>query len=141
MEISAAVLWLVAGLILAGAEIFVGTFYFLVMGVACLGAALVAWLNLSLAWQLSVFAVLILVGGVAVRYLREPKSAKEADQLQNPDVGQRVRVDGWNTDATALVTYRGAQWTAVAAEGTQCVPGLFEIVKVEGARLVVKNVP
>lgn len=141
MEISSAVLWLIAGLVLAGAEIFVGTFYFLVMGVACLGAALTAWLDMSTAWQLSVFAVLVLAGGVAVRYLRDPKSAKEADALQNPDVGQHVTIKAWNADGTATVTYRGAQWTAVAVSGTACQPGVFEIAEVSGARLVVKNIP
>lgn len=140
MEISSAVLWLIAGLVLAGSEIFVGTFYFLVMGVACLGAALTAWLNMSAAWQFCVFAVLVLVGGVAVRYLREPKSAKEADALQNLDVGQRVAIQAWNDDGTATVTYRGAQWTAVAVSGTVCQPGVFEIAEVSGARLVVKMV-
>lgn len=141
MEISVAVMWLIAGLVLAGAEIFVGTFYFLVMGCACLGAALMAWLNFSLAWQFCVFAVLVLVGGVAVRYLREPKSAKESESLQNPDVGQHVTVKSWAADGTTTVNYRGAQWTATLQDGSLSRPGIFEIVRVEGARLVLKNVP
>lgn len=139
MEFSSAVMWLVAGLVLAAAEIFVGTFYLLVMGVACIAAALVAWGDMTTAWQLSVFAVALLIGGVAVRYLKSGKSQKESEMLQNPDVGQRVTVSTWKSDKTAEVHYRGAQWTAVAVPEAVCEPGQFEIVEVQGARLVLKN--
>ncbi len=139
LPLSDSVMWLIAGLVLAGAEIFVGTFYLLVMGIACLLSAACAWMGLSTEWQFSVFAVALLVGGVAVKSLRKSTENPDADHLQNPDVGQMVTVEEWNADGTALVTYRGAQWMATAQAGEERKPGLYLIVEVAGARLVVKS--
>ena len=41
-------------------------------------------------------------------------------------------------DGTATVMYRGAQWTARAEGVDSPAPGLWRIVRVEGARLVVE---
>ncbi len=140
--VSPEVLWLVVGLILGAAEILVGTFYLLVAAVACLLAAAAAWAELSAAWQLSAFAAAMIVGGLLVRRLKlAGESAEhEADALQNADVGQRVNVQKWESDGSALVDYRGAQWRAVTESGEPSKAGIHEIVRVDGSRLVVRAV-
>ena len=51
MEISPVVCWLVAGLLLVGVDMLLGTFYLLVMGLAAGCGALAAWSGLSAGWQ------------------------------------------------------------------------------------------
>lgn len=140
MELSALWVWLVAGLVLAGAEILVGTFWLLVAGIACLLAAACAWAGISTAWQFSVFAVALIAGGILVRCLsRVTNHDDEASALQNADVGQIVMVFEWLEDGTARVDYRGTQWTAVAAAGQTPQAGRWRIVEVAGSRLVVER--
>ena len=140
MEISAVWVWLVAGVVLAGAEILVGSFWLLVAGAACLLAAACAWSGFSAAWQFSVFAVALIAGGMLVRRLRcAGDRSGEAEALQHADVGQIVTVVRWLEDGTARVNYRGTQWTAVAAAGQTPEPGRWRIAEVAGSRLVVER--
>ncbi len=140
--ISPTVLWLVAGLVLGAAEILVGTFYLLVVAVSACLAALASAAGLSGAWQFSIFAAAMIVGGLAVRRLkgRETSSDREAQALQNADCGQRVIVRAWQADGTALVSYRGAQWRARLEDGAAAAPGpgVYEIVRVDGSALVLR---
>lgn len=139
MEISPVVCWLVAGLVLAGLDMLLGTFYLLVMGLACVCGALAAWADLSLGWQFCVFAVTTIVGGLIVSRIRSAR-ATQTDDVQNPDVGQTVTVSRWNDDGTATVMYRGAQWSAHAVASAATTPGLWRIVRVEGTRLLIEPV-
>ncbi len=138
--LSAAVLWLVAGLILGAAEILVGTFYLLVVGASCVLAAAAAAMGLSGAWQFCIFAVAIIAGGLLVRRFkgRETPQDRQAQALQNADVGQIVVVHAWGEDGTALVDYRGAQWRARLSEGAEAATGPCVIEALDGAMLVVR---
>ena len=123
MEISPVVCWLVAGLLLVGVDMLLGTFYLLVMGLAAGCGALAAWGGLSVGWQFSVFAVATIVGSLIV---------------QQPDVGQNVTVKKWNDDGTTQVSYRGALWTAYTAQQSELSVGVWRIVRVEGTRLLIE---
>ncbi len=137
-SISAVWIWLVVGLVLAGIELLAGNFYFLVMGLACLVAGAAAWAGVAAAWQLTVFALCAAAGGWAVRRMAQSRRNDECEALQNPDVGRTVTVTVWQQDRTARVDYRGAEWTAVLAEGESPAAGVHEIVAVDGARLLVR---
>ncbi len=136
MDISPVVWWIAAGIVLAAADVFLGTFYLIVMGLACGAAAVGAWADLTLGWQLTLFAVAAIVGGLIVRKVRV-KDESISEQVQHPDVGQTVIVTKWSAEGTAQVMYRGASWTAQAIPGAALTPGLWRIVEVNGARLVI----
>ena len=136
MDISPVVWWIAAGIVLAAADVFLGTFYLIVMGLACGAAAVGAWADLTLGWQLTFFAVAAIVGGLIVRKVRV-KDESISEQVQHPDVGQTVTVTKWSAEGTAQVMYRGASWTAQAIPGAALTPGLWRIVEVNGARLVI----
>ena len=65
------------------------------------------------------------------------KDESISEQVQHPDVGQTVTVTKWSAEGTAQVMYRGASWTAQAIPGAALTPGLWRIVEVNGARLVI----
>lgn len=134
MEISPIVCWIVAGIVLVGVDMLIGTFYLIVMGIAAGAGAAAAWAGLSLGWQFSIFAAATIVGGLIVSRMRSSVPS-QSEALQHADEGQTVTVEKWRADGTTRVMYRGAQWTACAHGEYSLEPGLWRIVKVEGARL------
>lgn len=138
MDFSQTTVWLIAALVLGGAEMFVGSFYLLVLGLGCLGAACASLCGLGLGWQCSAFAVLVVIGAFIVLRMRAKDKAE--DKEQNLDVGQKVTVVAWGLDGVARVNYRGAVWDAVCAEddSDSRQPGVFVIESVRGSRLVLR---
>jgi len=144
---AATVWWLLAGAAVA-AELITGTFYLLMLSIGLAAGALAAHAGLGLVGQLVAAAV---VGGGAVvvwhrwRQMRPAEPAASANRDVNMDVGQSVVVTQWESDGTARVRYRGADWTAQlhpdavsdAAE-QPATPGPYRIVSVEGSRLLVR---
>lgn len=134
--------WLLAGGAIA-VELVTGTFYLLMVAIGLAAAALASYLGLSFNAQIVVAAV---VGGGTVMAWRwqRGKSPKPAQANANRDVqmdiGETVRVEQWNSDGTASVKYRGAQWTVVLGDKDAAPqPGLFKVRELDGNRLVVKK--
>ena len=106
-------LWAIAGFVLIIAELVSGTFYLLVLGVAALVGALVAYLGGAF-WLQAIFtAASTLIGTYLVHawWQRHPKESQGENSLE---VGQTVVFESWVNEAsgTARVKYRGASWDA-----------------------------
>ncbi len=134
--------WLLAGAAVA-VELVTGTFYLLMIALGLVAGALAAHLGLSMVLQMVVAAA---VGGGAVaiwHWQREKSPAPlpaNANRDVNLDIGEPVQVDQWNPDGTATVKFRGAQWTAVAANPSEVpAPGYFRIKETLGNRLVIEK--
>ena len=118
-------------------ELLTGTFYLLVIAVALAAAGLANLAGAPFTLQLVVAAVIGFGGSLWLRRSRLGRLTGEADALQNLDVGQVVRIDGWSAGNTARAQYRGAEWDVVLAPGEAPSPGEFVIRSVHGSRLVV----
>ena len=133
--------WLLTGAAVA-VELLTATFYLLMLAIGLGAAALAAHAGASMTVQLALAA---LVGGGAVvgwhwMRLRKPGDLPAAfNRDVNLDIGETVQVDRWNPDRTALVKYRGAQWSVVHAPGEIPAPGPHRIREVVGSRLVVEQ--
>ena len=140
--------WLVAAGAAVIVELFIGTFYLLMIAIGLSAGALAALLGLGLAAQTLVAA---LVGVGATVALRRSRFGKTGSQVQaerdpniNMDIGQKVIVPAWQ-DGAARVMYRGALWdveldrSAPAAAPTDAAPapGQYTIREVRGSRLIV----
>lgn len=134
---SAYVVWFVLAFALAIAELLTNTFYLLVLALAALVGGLVAWAGASVPLQLVVAAAIGLAGSIWLRRTRTGRLSGAAVALQNLDVGQSLRIDGWNDGRRTRASYRGAQWDVELVEGEQPVPGEFVIRAVQGNRLLV----
>ena len=134
--------WLFAGAAVA-VELLTGTFYLIMLAIGLVAAAVVAHLGASAAVQLLVAAG---VGGGAVGawHIRQSKRgampAATANRDVNLDIGEVVHVDVWNTDGTALVKYRGANWTVMHRNGSPQSTGAHRIVEVIGSRLLLDKI-
>jgi membrane protein implicated in regulation of membrane protease activity len=131
---AAYLIWAIAGFVLIIAELLTGTFYLLVLGVAALVGALVAFLGGEF-WLQAIFtaaAALIGIYLVHAWWLKHPKQSEAENSL---DVGQTVTFEGWVNEAsgTARVKYRGSTWDAkvtgdaaspLAANATLTIRGL-----------------
>ncbi|MBC7444716.1 MAG: NfeD family protein [Polaromonas sp.] len=134
--------WLLAGGAVA-VELVTGTFYLLMLAAGLVAGALAAGLGLALTGQM-LLAAAIGGGAVAAWHWRRSQSPPPKPVNANPDVhldiGQAIHVVRWNADGTATVQFRGAQWTAIAADPAQASqPGNFRIKEMVGNRLVIER--
>ena len=135
--------WLLASSAIA-VELMTGTFYLLMLATGLVAGALAAHMGAALIGQMLIAAV---TGGGAVAgwHWHRSQSPAPIQANANPDVhldiGESVHVVRWNADGTANVHFRGAQWTAIAADPTEpASPGNFRIKEMLGNRLVIEKV-
>lgn len=134
--------WVLAGAAVA-AELVTGTFYLLMLAVGLVTGALAAHFGVPLIGQLLIAAACG-GGAVAAWYWYRSKSPQPLAANANPDVhldiGEPVHVGQWAADGTASVKFRGAMWTAIAADAVDTpLPGAFRIKEMLGNRLVLEK--
>lgn len=132
--------WWIAAAILVGVEMMTGTFYLLVVALACVAGGVVALFGFDAAWQWGMAALVEVVGTLAVVQWKRKYAA--APRLSNNlDVGQRVSVLEWRDDDRARVAYRGTQWDAVLDSPATPKREHMVIVGMRGAELVLGPMP
>ena len=131
--------WLIAGALVV-AELFIGSFYMLMLALGCAAGALAAHLGFGASTQVFV-AALVGAGTTAVwhyRRARAPRSAPvESNRDANLDIGQSLQVPSWGADGSARVSYRGSAWQVQFRGPGSPAPGEHVIVAVQGNRLIV----
>ncbi|MEZ0208134.1 NfeD family protein [Ideonella sp.] len=133
--------WLLAGAAVA-VELLTGTFYLLMIAIGLAAGALAAHAGAAPTVQLLVAAA-ICSGAVTAWHLLRPKRSDAptgSNRDVNQDVGATIEVPAWESDGTASVKYRGAQWTVVAAPGENPQAGAHRVREVVGSRLVVEKI-
>ncbi len=128
--------WLVLAFALAAAELLTGTFYLLVIALGAAAGGAVALAGGPLALQLLVAAVIGVAGSLWLRR-RRARDAGLSDEVQNPDIGRSIRIEGWSPSGTARAQYRGAVWDVELAPGEVAAPGDYVICAISSNRLVV----
>jgi membrane protein implicated in regulation of membrane protease activity len=140
MDWSAPTWWWMAVGALVAAELFIGSFYLLMLALGCAAGALAAHLGADASTQV-LAAALVGAGTTAVwhyRRARAPRSAPvESNRDANLDIGQTLQVPVWQDDGTARVAYRGSAWNVQLRGASAAVPGEHVIVAVQGNRLIV----
>jgi membrane protein implicated in regulation of membrane protease activity len=135
-------IWLVAGFVLVIAELLLGTFYLLVLGVAAFAGAGSAWLGGAF-WVQTVVAAGVAIAGVW--WVHQHHKASNTVSMPSLDAGQPVHFESWVDQASGMarVRYRGAGWDAQLPAGDAPAAGeVYYISAVEGSRLrVVKERP
>ncbi len=138
---TAAVLWLVAGLVLLGAEVLTGTFVLLMLGGGALAAAAASLLGLGLVGSAAVFAVasvLLLAGRSPLRRRLEhgvPHTPTRAEALVGGHATVVARVDGHS----GRVRIGDDEWSARAFDGAQVIEAgeRVTVVRISGATALV----
>ncbi|MCD6663911.1 MAG: NfeD family protein [Comamonas sp.] len=143
MELNASTLWWLATGVAVIVELLSGTFYLLMLAIGLAAGAVAAHLGLGGVAQIVVCAV-VGSGGVFAAYWvkrhRPGDPPARADRSVNLDVGELIQVDAWASDGTAVVKYRGANWTAIHRPGVTPVPGAHRVVELIGNRLMLESV-
>ena len=141
--LSAAIWWWLAAGALVLAELFVGSFYMLMLALGCVAGALAAHGGVGYSMQMVVAAV-VGAGTTAVwhyRRARAPRSAPvESNRDANLDIGQTLQVQVWDAQGKARVGYRGSDWNVEFRGPGTPAPGPHVIVAVQGNRLIVAPV-
>ena len=127
--------WAIAGVMLIIAELLTGTLFLLVIGVAALAGAGVAFLKYSFWIQAVITAAVAVIGVIAVSRMRITQPAAPNQQL---DIGHTVLIDTWvsEADGVARVTYRNAQWDAKVVGARAPAEGkVYYICGIDGSTL------
>ena len=133
-------IWWIAAAVLVGVEMMTGTFYLLIVSLACVVGGIVAVMGYDTGWQWGLAAAVEVLGTLAV--VRWKQRFKSAPKLSNNlDIGQKVSVLTWNDDGTARVSYRGTQWDAVLDSAATPKREQMMIMETRGSRLVLGPVP
>lgn len=113
MHMATYLLWAIAGFVLIIVELMSGTFYLLVLGIAALVGAAVAFAGAAVWVQVIVAAAAALIGIYAVNrwWSTHPKAGHSSNSL---DIGQTVVLESWVNEASGMarVRYRGSSWDA-----------------------------
>lgn len=129
--------WFLLALVLIGLEMATGTFYLLMVAVAMAAGGLAALLEASMAWQLTLSALMVMAGTI---FLRRWKSTQTSEASStNLDIGQPVRVIKWNDNGSARVFYRGAEWDAELETAGILQSETLYIAAVRGSGLILTN--
>ena len=134
--------WILTGLTVA-AELLLGSFYLLMIALGLAAGGLAALLGFGETAQILTAAI---IGAIAVLgcYLfkrsRPGDPSPRSDRSVNLDVGELVFIDAWQSDGTAQVKYRGANWTAIHRPGITPSIGMHRVSELVGNRLLVDPV-
>ena len=107
------VYWLIAAVILVVLEMFVGTFYLLVIAAALASVGLTEWLFATgMEFNLALLGVLCL-GGIFLARRYQKRRASAHVQINLPlDINQAVKIEQHLHDNVYQVHYRGTVWQA-----------------------------
>jgi membrane protein implicated in regulation of membrane protease activity len=133
-------LWTAAGLVLVIAELVTGTFYLLVLGIAALVGAAVAFLGLGF-WIQAIVASVLAVAGVVLIHQR--RKLITPPSMPSPDLGQPVAWESWvsQSERLARVRYRGSSWDARVTGACAGEPGeMLYITAINGNTLEVAKI-
>ncbi|MBS0392884.1 MAG: NfeD family protein [Comamonadaceae bacterium] len=131
--------WLMAGVAVA-IELLTGTFYLLMLAIGLAAGAIAAHLGMGTTAQILVSAVVgtgTVLGAYLARRSRPGDPSARAERSVNLDVGETVFIDTWQADGTAIVKYRGANWTAIHRPGVTPTTGAHRVAELVGNRLLV----
>ena len=132
-------LWLIVAGGLVMAELMTGTFYLLMLSLGATAAALMAYADGTLAWQI-VTAAFVGGGAAVVWHLKKPISNDGQDSNVHLDIGETVMVDAWDAQGHTQVKHRGAQWAAICTPGSMPEIGMHRICEMQGNRLVLEKI-
>ena len=129
--------WWIVAAVLVGVELLTGTFYLLAVGVAVAFGGVAAFAGASLQVQ---FAVAGMLGVILTVVAHRMRLSRATPPLQpSLDIGQAVRVENWNDDGTARVSYRGTSWDADPVTPEVPHAATMYIVATRGSRLVLSD--
>jgi len=131
--------WLLTGFGLVIAELLSGTFYLLVLGIACFAGALASYAGAPLAAQSAASGICALVGLAWVHRVRRKINRGSMPAL---DIGQAASFDSWldKEAGRARVKYRDALWDASVSGGVAGEPGeVLYIASIHGNTLTVSK--
>lgn len=128
--------WFAIALIALVLEVLSGTFYLLVLSIACAITGTIDYVfKLPDAINLTICGVLCFIGIVLATYWHKKKSVipmSNDTSYDDLDLGQNVTVIGQNNDGLYQVQYRGAVWQAKPDNDAILIDG-------QAAKIVGKN--
>lgn len=116
------------------------TFYLMAVAAGFAAGGIAAYMDCQLEMQLTAAGITTIVMA-CLSFLLRKKLRRPTDAKANAmDKGERVHVyaEKLNTDGTAKVMYRGAEWSAYSTKGS-LTEGVYLIDKIDGIKLILED--
>lgn len=133
-------IWLSVGLVLCVLEFMTGTFYFLAVGIAVMETSLMSVAGAPIEVQVSACAGLIMMNIWAANRIKSVLLKPSGAPGNNLDAGERVNVTEWNSDGSARVQYRGAEWQADLFTSDMPKETVGYVRAINGNRLIISTI-
>ena len=130
-------IWLIVAGILLIAELLTGTFYLLMLALACTFAWFAMLMGAGFLMQAVVFFISASLLVYLTRRLRVQINQKNKPNLaDNLDAGQIITVQNW-IDGVGHTHYRGTQWRVLldTPDDAPLTDGSYRIVKLDGVHI------
>ena len=140
---SAPIFWWSLAAVLVLLELVTGTVYLLMVAIGFAAGGIAAHFGLQDSAQLLIAGVICGAATLGWHSLRnrQKEPAPEADKSMQMDIGETVEVRSWESNGTARIMYRGAEWSVKSSEteseGSPLPTGPHRIVEVRGNTLIV----
>jgi membrane protein implicated in regulation of membrane protease activity len=140
---STPIFWWSLAALLVLLELVTGTVYLLMVAIGFAAGGIAAHFGLQDSSQLLIAGLICGAATLGWHSLRSRRKepAPQADKSVQMDIGETVEVRAWESNGTARVMYRGAEWSVQSSEtasvGTLLSTGLHRIIEVRGNTLIV----
>lgn len=140
---STPIFWWSLAAILVLLELLTGTVYLLMVAIGFAAGGIAAHFGLQDSSQLLIAGLVCGAATLGWHLLRTRRKepASQADKNVQMDIGETVEVRAWESNGTARVMYRGAEWSVQSSErasvGNLLSTGPHRIIEVQGNTLIV----
>ncbi len=134
-------IWILLGVLFSITEIFTATFGALIIGIGAFVAAFLAYINVSVTYQLLLFSVSAVVATmVIVKVLKTKNKAFRKTFIDDIINNICYVVEDIKKDGVGKIKVNGEVWLAVSEGGVFIPKGeRVKIIKIEGTKLIVKK--
>lgn len=146
--------WLVLAIAALGFAVVTRIYPLIISSVGMVAAAVMAWQNMGLIYQIPVALVLLCVG--VFFWIQQTRPSPEHHHEAGPsrlsglgalsnfsafsDESDEVNVEHWDPRGSTQVLFRGRNWKARLAKGAQARPGLYKVREVRDGQLILDEV-
>lgn len=135
-------IWVVLALVAVFLEMLTRTFTLLAIAIGFGVAALFAWMGFGFVFEL---IVAVVVGGGCLWWLRRSPTGQALQEAEESrysvisDDGDEVHISQWDSGDQVDVVFKGRNWEAKLAKGSQAHRGQYKVREVREGKLILEE--
>ena len=135
-------IWVVLALVAVFLEMLTRTFTLMAVAIGFGMAALFAWMGFGFVFEL---IIAVVVGGGCLWWLRRSPAGQALQEAEESrysvisDDGDEVHISQWDSGDNVDVVFKGRNWQAKLASGSQAHRGQYKVREVREGKLILEE--